>query len=86
MADRYISIPVEVEALQFKFAGLSDLIGFTGSSDFQVAKKGDVYNCLIAINGLKLLVIEGDYVVKKADGGIEIMTAADFAKKYVRKV
>ena len=85
MADKYISIPVEIEALQFNVANLSELVIFTGCTNFQLSKKGNVYNCLITVNGMKLLVIESNYVIKNTSGDIEIMTADVFEKSYVKK-
>lgn len=85
MATKYISIPTEIEAIQFSVATLSDIIVFTECSNFQLSKKGNVYNCLITVNGLKLLVIEGNYVIKNQNGDIEIMTAEIFEKSYIKK-
>lgn len=85
MADKYIAIPIEVEALQFNIANLSELVIFTKCSNFQLSQKGDVYNCLITVDGLKLLVIEGNYVVKDSGGNIKIMTAEIFEKSYIKK-
>lgn len=85
MATRYISIPIEIEAIQFSVATLSDIIVFTECTNFQLSKKGNLYNCLITVNGLKLLVIEGNYVIKNQNGDIEIMTAEIFEKSYIKK-
>lgn len=85
MADKYVSIPVEIEALQFNVSNLSELVVFAGCTNFQLSKKGNTYNCLITVNGMKLLVIETNYVIKNASGDIKIMTADVFEKSYVKK-
>ena len=85
MADKYISIPVEIEAIQFSIATLSDIIIFTECTNFQLSKKGGVYNCLITVDGVKLLLIEGNYVTKNSDGAIEVLTAEVFEKSYIKK-
>ena len=52
MADKYISIPIEVEAVQFKIENVSEVVILSGCSNFQIMKKGDVYNCLITVGGV----------------------------------
>ena len=85
MVDRYISIPYEVDALRFTVNSLSELVLFTECSNFELSKKGDLYNCLITIKGKKLLVIEGNYVIKEKDGNIILMTEDIFNKSYIKK-
>lgn len=85
MVDRYISIPYEVDALRFTVNSLSELVLFTECSNFELSKKGDLYNCLITIKGKKLLVIEGNYVIKEKDGNIVLMTEDIFNKSYIKK-
>lgn len=85
MATRYISIPVEIEAIQFSTATLSDIIIFTECTNFQLTKKNGVYNCLITVNGVKLLLIEGNYVTKNSSGDINVVTAEVFEASYIKK-
>ena len=85
MVDTYISIPIEIEAIQFNVNTLSDIILFTECSNFQLSKKGGVYNCLITVDGVKLLLIEGNYVVKNSEGDISVVTEEVFEKSYVKK-
>lgn len=85
MSNKYITIPTEVEALQFKKDNLSELVMFTECSNFEFSKKGELFNCLITINGTKLLVIEGNFVVKKSDKTISVMTEEVFNKNYIKK-
>ena len=85
MATKYISIPVEIEAIQFSTATLSDIIIFTECTNFQLTKKNGVYNCLITVNGMKLLLIEGNYVTKNSSGDINVVTAEVFEASYIKK-
>lgn len=85
MATKYISIPVEIEAIQFSTATLSDIIIFTECTNFQLTKKNGVYNCLITVNGVKLLLIEGNYVTKNSSGDINVVTAEVFEASYIKK-
>lgn len=85
MATKYISIPVEIEAIQFSVATLSDIIIFTECTNFQLTKKNEVYNCLITVNGAKLLLIEGNYVTKNSSGDINVVTAEVFEASYIKK-
>ena len=85
MATKYISIPVEIEAIQFSVATLSDIIIFTECTNFQLTKKNGVYNCLITVNGAKLLLIEGNYVTKNSSGDITVVTAEVFEASYIKK-
>lgn len=85
MATKYISIPVEIEAIQFSVATLSDIIIFTECTNFQLTKKNGVYNCLITVNGVKLLLIEGNYVTKNSSGDINVVTAEVFEASYIKK-
>ena len=85
MATKYISIPIEIEAIQFDITTLSDIIVFTQCSNFQLSKKSGVYNCLITVDGIKLLLIEGNYVTKNSSGDIEVITKEIFEKSYVKK-
>ena len=73
MATKYINIPVEIEAIQFSTATLSDIIIFTECTNFQLTKKNGVYDCLITVNGVKLLLIEGNYVTKNSSGDINVV-------------
>ena len=85
MATKYISIPVEIEAIQFSTATLSDIIIFTECTNFQLTKKNGVYNCLITVNGVKLLLIEGNYVTKNSSSDINVVTAEVFEASYIKK-
>lgn len=85
MATRYVSIPVEIEAIQFSVKTLSDIIIFTECSNFQLSKKSGVYNCLITVDGVKLLLIEGNYVTKNSSGDINVVTAEVFEASYIKK-
>ena len=85
MADKYISIPVEVEAIQFSIDTLSDIVLFTECTNFQLTKKNGIYNCLITVDGVKLLLIESNYVVKNSEGDISVVTQEVFDKSYIKK-
>lgn len=85
MADKYISIPVEVEAIQFSIDTLSDIVLFTECTNFQLSKKNGIYNCLITVDGIKLLLIESNYVVKNSEGAISVVTQEVFDKSYIKK-
>lgn len=85
MATKYVSIPVEIEAIQFSVETLSDIIVFTECSNFQLSKKSGVYNCLITVDGVKLLLIEGNYVTKNSDGDIAVVTEEVFESSYIKK-
>lgn len=86
MATKYISIPVEVEAIKFDITTLSEIIIFSECLNFQLSKKGNLYNCLISLGGgVKLLVIEGDYVVKDADRNISVVISEIFESSYIKK-
>lgn len=85
MINKYISIPVEVEAVQFKIENVSEVVILSGCSNFQIMKKGDIYNCLITVDGVKLLVIEGNYVIKNKDEKISVLTEDIFNKTYIKK-
>lgn len=85
MATKYVSIPVEIEAIQFSVATLPEIIIFTECTNFQLTKKGGVYNCLITVDGVKLLLIEGNYVTKTAEGDIAVVTEEVFNKSYIKK-
>ena len=85
MSDKYITIPTEVEAKKIKKDNHSELVMFTECSNFEFSKKGELFNCLITINGAKLLVIEGSFVVKKSDKTILVMTEDVFNKNYIKK-
>lgn len=85
MPTKYISIPVEIEAIQFSVLTLSDIIVFTQCTNFQLSKKNGVYNCLITVDGVKLLLIEGNYVTKDSDGKISVLTAEVFESSYIKK-
>ena len=85
MINKYISIPVEVEAVQFYIENVSEVVILSGCSNFQIMKKGDIYNCLIIVDGVKLLVIEGNYVIKNKDGKISVLTEDIFNKTYIKK-
>lgn len=85
MINKYISIPVEVEAVQFKIEDVSDVVVLSRCSNFQITKKGDIYNCLITVDGIKLLVIEGNYVIRNKEGKISVVTEDIFNKTYIKK-
>ncbi len=85
MPTKYVSIPVEIEAIQFSIMTLSDIVVFTECSNFQLSKKNGIYNCLITVDGVKLLLIEGDYVTKNSDGDIAVVTAEVFEQSYIKK-
>ena len=85
MINKYISIPVEIEAVQFNIENVSEVVILSGCSNFQITKKGDIYNCLITVDGIKLLVIEGNYVIKDRDGKISVVTEDIFDKTYIKK-
>ena len=82
----YISIPVEIEAIQFGSDTLGQIPTFTRCTNFQFSVKSGLYNCLVTVNGgEKLLVIEKDYILKSKEGIISIMKPVDFEKSYIKK-
>lgn len=85
MINKYISIPIEVEAVQFKIENVSEVVILSECSNFQIMKKGDIYNCLITVDGVKLLIIEGNYIIKNKDGKISVLTEDIFNKTYIKK-
>lgn len=81
MSKRYETIPHEVEALQLSFMTLGEVSSFTGASNYTMALKNGVINLIITVNGVKMLVIQDDYIVK--DGGeILIVKKKDFEANY----
>ena len=83
--NKYRRKSTEIEAIQFSVATLSDIIIFTECTNFQLTKKNGVYNCLITVNGVKLLLIEGNYVTKNSSGDINVVTAEVFEASYIKK-
>lgn len=82
----YISIPVEIEAIQFSPLTLGEIPVFTKSTSFSFTIKGGKYNCLVTVNGgEKLLIIEDDFIIRDKSGIISIMKPDDFNKKYIKK-
>lgn len=85
MINKYINIPIEVEAVQFKIENVSEVVILSECSNFQIMKRGDIYNCLITVDGVKLLIIEGNYIIKNKDGKISVLTEDIFNKTYIKK-
>ena len=85
MINTYITIPIEVEAMQYNRDNLNDLIKFTGCSNISIIIKNGKFNCMVTLNEIKLLIIEDDYVVKNADGSINILSQDNFEKLYIKK-
>lgn len=83
---KYISIPVEIDAVQFSIATLSELVIFSGCDNFQLSSKDGVYQCLLTVNnGQKLLVVTDDYVIKDTNGRISVMKPDVFNQSYIAK-
>ena len=82
----YISIPIEIEAIQFTPLTLGLIPEFTGCTSMQFSIKDNKYQCLISVNnGVKLLVIESDYIIKDKTGNISIMKPDVFERTYIEK-
>lgn len=84
MADKYISIPIEIEALQFTPLTLGEIPVFTKCSNFQFSLKDNKYNCVITVDAIKLLVIEDDFIINDK-GKISVMKPNEFNSKYIKK-
>lgn len=86
MIEKYISIPEEIEAVQFKITTMSEVVVLSRCTNFQLSQKSGQYNCLVTVNdGEKLLIVEGDYVIRDSLGKISVMKADIFAKSYIKK-
>lgn len=85
MINTYITIPIEVEAMQYNRDNLNDLIKFTKCSNVNVTIRNGKFNCTATLNEIKFLIIEDDYVVKNADGSINILSQDNFEKLYLKK-
>ena len=82
----YISIPEEIEAIQFSPLTLGEIPAFTKCMNFSFTVKGGKYNCLVTVNGgEKLLIIEDDFIIRDKSGIISIMKPDDFNKEYIKK-
>lgn len=81
MAQKYIQIPKEVEALQFTTENISQMYSFTNCNNLQILFKNGIVNGLIIIDGVKLLIVQGDYLVKsKSD--ILVIKQEEFETNY----
>lgn len=85
MVETYISVPIEVQAMQFNANNVTELVEFTKCTAFQLVIKNNVYNCTITVNGVKLLVLETNFVIKNTDGSIQILSQEIFNNKYIKK-
>lgn len=85
MADRYITIQKEVEALQFNAMSFNELAVFLGSSNFQIIMKDGRCNCMALLDGVKTLIIENDWLVKGTAEKISIVKPDEFEKEYIKK-
>lgn len=85
MVGKYLAVPEEVEAIQFSTSVLSEIVAFTECTNFELSRKGDAYQLLLTINGTKYLVIETNYIVKKANGDFKIYPKSEFDSLYIIK-
>lgn len=82
---KYITIPVEVDALQFSKSTMGDIQDFVNENCTFTAQKGK-FTCEFRSGIALVRVQEGDYIVKDAKGGITIEKSGIFETKYVKKV
>lgn len=81
---RYESIPHEVEALQFNAMTIAQIPDFVGCTNMQLTIKDGAFNALITVGGIKMLVIQNDYIVKDGQE-VLILKQKEFETSY-RKV
>lgn len=81
---RYESIPHEVEAMQFTMMTIGQIPEFTGSTSFNLFIKDGVFNAYVVIGGVKMLIIQNDYIVKD-DGKVLVLKQKEFETSY-RKI
>ena len=85
MADKYVTVQREVEALQFNIMSFNELAFFLGSGNFQITMKDGKCNCTALLDGVKTLIIENDWLVKSAAEKISIVKPDEFEKEYIKK-
>lgn len=82
---KYITIPVEVEAIQFSRETMCDVQDFVNANCTFTTQKRKFY-CEFRSGITLVRVQEGDYIVKDAQGGITVEKSGIFETKYVKKV
>lgn len=85
MVNKYLTIPEEVEAIQFNVGSLSEIVMFTECDNFELSKKSDKYQLLLTISGVKYLIIETNYIVKRNDGSFAVYPQTDFKSLFIIK-
>ncbi len=88
---KYVSIPVEVEAIEFcrermadnSLAFLSECKNFTGMT-IRWKPDGSI-NLVISLKSKSYNVLEGDYIVRSKDNNLSIVKPNVFKKNYVLK-
>lgn len=81
---RYETIPHEVDAMQFTMATMGLIPEFTGSTSFNIFLKDGVFNAYVVIGGVKMLIIQNDYIVKD-NGSVLVLKQKEFETSY-RKI
>lgn len=84
---RYVSVPVEVDVLQFLSSTINDIPVFTNCESYKVTYNTGRYGCLITIKGVTMQVMETDYLVKEVQTPqiVSVVKQSDFESKYKLK-
>lgn len=91
IGEKYISVPYEVEALQFCKATMGDIEDFTNSEWCYFKKNKKTLTCELRVGSVQLVLLDGDWLVKRTEkqgdesGGISVMKPTEFEKAYVKK-
>lgn len=82
---KYLSIQVEVDAVQFTGSNIDEILALTNASNIEIQIKDGIASCLITINGIKLLVLNTDYIIKDSESKITIMKQDVFNRNYIKE-
>lgn len=86
---KYVSIPKEIEAVQFTGNNLNEIIMYLDVSEISIRlerRPDAVASCIITTKlGVKLVALQGDYITKDNVGNISIIKSDIFEKDYIKK-
>ena len=82
---KYLSVQTEVDAVQFTGGNVTEVIQLTESDNIQLQIKDGIASCLITINGIKLLILNTDYIIKDSESKITIMKQDVFNRNYIKE-
>lgn len=82
---KYVSIPVEIEAIQFLNNNFNELISFTGVENIQMEFKDGRWSCTINTPLARLVVMEKDYIIKSETNMLSVLKPDIFEKSYTAK-